>query len=320
MNDALLLCFSSGIDQTPAHYFESLRVIAALTGARILLLMPKSKSEFQTSGLSGVKVEGLDGFYSAALDDFAREPQRLAYVIAAEVSVLGPVRAILAPHTAYWLRLLSFLSSAFDLPFYSNLIGSELPQFARRICAGKYLELRRPPNGVFCATIDASAVNTQVASVLWQGKASVLSLPADAELPIFAKLLDFMSNASSGPQLSTAELIFAGGRGLASRQNFEKLKQCAEKYGAGLAGTRHAVDLGWCPAEAQVGQTGQSVAPKRYVAFGISGAIQHWAGIVNAQEIFAINTDPAAPIFRRAQVGHIGDALAIIDRLLEAKG
>ena len=116
--------------------------------------------------------------------------------------------------------------------------------------------------------------------------------------------------------LEEARIVIAGGYGLRSKENFQKMISLCRKYGAAAAATRKAVDEGWAPAEIQVGQTGKTVAPDLYIAFGISGALQHTLGMNRAKKIIAVNNDPAAPVFSTADVAILGDAASVLEELL----
>ncbi len=118
-------------------------------------------------------------------------------------------------------------------------------------------------------------------------------------------------------ELENAQIIVAGGKGLKSEENFEKLKTFARLIGATAAGSRGAVDMGLIEKEYQIGQTGKTVSPKVYIAFGISGAIHHIAGIENSKKIIAINTDENAPIFQNADVKIVKDASCVLDELIK---
>ncbi len=130
------------------------------------------------------------------------------------------------------------------------------------------------------------------------------------------RVLSF-TDFSEGKPLPQAEIIVAGGLGVGSREGFQKLSRLAEKLGAGLAASRMAVDAGFAPFRCQVGMTGVTVCPRLYIAVGISGAVQHLAGMSGSEKVIAINADPKARIFDYADYGIVGDWEEIIDKLLE---
>lgn len=222
--------------------------------------------------------------------------------------------AVLGPHSAWMAHGLSMTSAVFGVPFYSRILLSHAPECVRSICANRACEtvsISGPFMGTVMPGCEPSLPSAWQVSETFGAPVGTLRLPEAMSFEMFAD--DLVS-------LDRAKVVFAGGRGLGSRENFDKLARCAERYGAGLAASRLAVDLGWCRNDLQVGQTGRAVAPDIYVAFGISGAIQHIAGIQNARKIYAVNTDKSAPIFEFSDFGLVADAIQVIDRLLDKAG
>jgi electron transfer flavoprotein alpha subunit len=132
-----------------------------------------------------------------------------------------------------------------------------------------------------------------------------------------AELVEQLQEEATGPSIEDAETIVAGGRGLGAPEGFGLCEELAEALGGAVAATRAVVDAGWYPYSTQVGQTGKTVAPKLYVALGISGAIQHKVGMQGSGVIVAVNKDPNAPIFDFADLGVVGDLHAIVPKLTE---
>jgi electron transfer flavoprotein alpha subunit len=150
------------------------------------------------------------------------------------------------------------------------------------------------------------------------GEAEVEEVPASIQgWSRQAVMLERAHAESEGPSIEEADVIVAGGRGLGDPENFGLLEQLAQALGGAVAATRAVVDAGWYPYAAQVGQTGKTVAPKLYVACGISGAIQHKVGMQSSGTIVAINKDPNAPIFEYSDLGVVGDLHEIVPKLTQ---
>ena len=157
------------------------------------------------------------------------------------------------------------------------------------------------------------------AVALDSGEPSVQEVPPLSPAPhsLSARLVERRHAPSSGPSLEDADIIVAGGMGLGGPEHFALAEELAGALGGVVGATRAVVYAGWYPYSAQVGQTGKTVAPKLYVALGISGAVQHKVGMHNAKTIVAINTDPGAPIFELSDLGVVGDVHAIVPQLIE---
>ena len=246
------------------------------------------------------------------VENLAHEPVKMSHLLASWIATQD-FCAVFASHTPLWMRVISLMAAAFDVPYIGGMMTRALPKIQRTICAGRFIETLEPPQKPFCATVADDDTALSPSGLMISGKLGRSEKLAGLAVPALEAWTSFEQELV---RLDGARIVFAGGRGLGSKEAFDKLARCAARYGAGLAASRLAVDLGWCRNDIQVGQTGLSIAPEIYVAFGISGAIQHVAGIRNARQIIAINTDKDAPIFHFADIGIIADAMEIMDQIL----
>jgi electron transfer flavoprotein alpha subunit len=166
-------------------------------------------------------------------------------------------------------------------------------------------------------TVRPKSKRPLTADVSRKGEVINVEVPQDAATSIL-KFIGFEPEHTVGLPIQEAEVIVAGGKGMKNSKNFAKLSELAELLGGTVGASRMAVDLGWAPYSAQVGLSGKSVTPRLYIAFGISGAVQHIAGMSGAETVIAVNTDPEAPIFRVADLSIQGDAMEILNGLIDA--
>ena len=185
--------------------------------------------------------------------------------------------------------------------------------FVRPIYAGNALETIQSLDAIKIITVRATAFD----KVADGGNAQVIEVPSIG-VPTISRFVSMEETKSERPELTGARVVISGGRGLGSKENFALLNGIADKLNAALGASRAAVDAGYVPSDWQVGQTGKVVAPELYIAVGISGAIQHLAGMKESKVIVAINKDENAPIFEIADYGLVGDLFTILPELEKA--
>jgi electron transfer flavoprotein alpha subunit len=218
---------------------------------------------------------------------------------------------VVASATAFGKNFMPRVAALLDVAQVSDITGVESADtFVRPIYAGNAFATVQSSDSIKVVTVRATGFDAAAAT----GAAPVETAGAAADTEQ-SKLLSQELTKSSRPELAGARRIVSGGRGLASGENFRMLDALADKLGAAIGASRAAVDSGYCPNDYQVGQTGKIVAPELYVAIGISGAIQHLAGMKDSKVIVAINKDPEAPIFQVADYGLVGDLFQIVPEL-----
>ena len=256
------------------------------------------------------------GVAKVLLADAPALEQGLAENVAAQVLAIAQNYShILFPSTASGKNVAPRVAAKLDVAQVSDIIGVDSPDtFARPIYAGNAIATVQSADAVKVITVRTTACDAVAAQ---GGSAVVESVSAVAD----SGKSTFVSREvakSDRPELAGAAIVVSGGRGMGSAENFKILDPLADKLGAALGASRAAVDAGYAPNDWQVGQTGKIVAPQLYVAVGISGAIQHLAGMKDSKVIVAINKDAEAPIFGVADYGLVADLFQAVPELVQS--
>jgi len=258
----------------------------------------------------------IDGVSKVLLVDSDAYAHPLAEELAAAVlSVAGDYAAILAPATTTGKNFLPRVAASLDVAQISDIVEvvSE-DTFKRPIYAGNAIATVQSSDAVKVITVRATGFEKAASE---GGSAAVEAVAAAGTVGI-SSFVGAELSKSDRPELTSAKIIISGGRGMGSGENFAIIDAVADKLGAAVGASRAAVDAGFVPNDYQVGQTGKIVAPELYIAVGISGAIQHLAGMKDSKIIVAINKDEEAPIFQVADYGLVADLFDAVPALEKA--
>jgi electron transfer flavoprotein alpha subunit len=263
---------------------------------------------------AAARIAGVAGVLHADADSLAHQlAEPLAALI---VSLAGKYDALVAPATATGKTVMPRVAALLDVMQVSEIVKVATPDtFERPIYAGNAIETVKTGDAQRVITVRAAAFRAAESG----GVAAHVEAVAAPEASAQSTFVGAELTRSTRPELTAARIVISGGRAFQSAENFRKyLEPIAEKLKAAIGASRAAVDAGYAPNELQVGQTGKVVAPELYIAVGISGAIQHLAGMKDAKVIVAINKDPDAPIFAVADYGLVGDLYEILPELERA--
>ena len=267
-----------------------------------------------SASAAGAEAATIDGVSKVLVAEDASLGHRLAEPTAALiVSLAGDYSHIVAPATTDAKNVLPRVAALLDVMVITDISGVvDAETFERPIYAGNAIQTVKSLDEIKVVSIRVSSFDGAAGG----GSASVETIGA-VENPGLSEWVEDKVAENDRPELTSAGVVVSGGRGVGSKEDFALIESLADKLGAAVGASRAAVDSGYAPNDWQVGQTGKVVAPDLYVAVGISGAIQHLAGMKDSKIIVAINKDEEAPIFHVADYGLVADLFTAVPELLE---
>ncbi|WP_059103861.1 electron transfer flavoprotein subunit alpha/FixB family protein [Shouchella shacheensis] len=296
--------------------FEAIAAAGQLTnGGEIVGVVAGDGAEGLASDLISYGADRVIAIEHADLTQYTTDAYKQAYLQVfdkenPDIVVLG--------HTSIGKDVSPRLAVKMDAALISDVVGiegGEQPAFTRPIYSGKAFEKKKPVgDGPLIVTIRPNNIPANEPDSARAGDTEALSVDIQ---DLRSVVKDVVKKATGGVDLSEANIIIAGGRGVKSEEGFKPLEELAELLGGAVGASRGACDAEYCDYSLQIGQTGKVVTPDLYFAIGLSGAIQHLAGMSNSKVIVAINKDPEAPIFEVADYGIVGDLFEIVPLLTE---
>ena len=270
-----------------------------------------------SAAAAGEAAAKIDGVAKVLVAEDASLGHRLAEPTAALiVSLAGGYTHIVAPATTDAKNILPRVAALLDVMILSDVTGVvDADTFERPIYAGNAIQTVKSADATKVITFRTSTFDAA-----GEGGSAAVETVSAADAPGVSEWVEDKVAESDRPELTSAGVVVSGGRGVGSEEDFALIEKLADKLGAAVGASRAAVDSGYAPNDWQVGQTGKVVAPELYVAVGISGAIQHLAGMKDSKIIVAINKDEEAPIFQVADYGLVADLFEAVPELTEKLG
>jgi len=289
----------------------SLAVMTAASGQEIYALVMGDAScfkdklaEYGAAHIVGIKVK----------EDATAAPDFQAQILADAVKQYQ-LEAFLGTASATGKDLFARVAAILDEPLVSDCIKVNIAEkiVKKSHFSGKTFATLKVDAKVFLCTLRPNSIEPVPAP----GPGELMEFNADAQDPGRIKIVEIKKPGTERLDLTEAPVIITGGRAIKAARNYKMLEACAEKMGAAVGASRAAVDAGYAPHSMQVGQTGKTVSPRLYIACGVSGAVQHFAGMKTSKVIVAINKDKDAPIFSKCDYGIVGDIFDVVPVLTE---
>ncbi|MBB3139630.1 electron transfer flavoprotein subunit alpha/FixB family protein [Halomonas organivorans] len=299
------------LTEATAHVVAAARKVKESIGGDIDVLVAG-----ENVGAIAEAAARLDGVARVRVADAAVYAHQLAEPLGdLLVALADDYSHVLAAASTTGKNVLPRLAALKDVSQISEIIGVESADtFQRPIYAGNAIATVQSEDALKVITVRPTAFDAVGGSSQDQGSAAVEAVEAGIDNAL-SSFIDERLEQSDRPELGAAKIVISGGRGMGSGENFKLLEAVADKLGAAIGASRAAVDAGFVPNDMQVGQTGKIVAPELYIAVGISGAIQHLAGMKDSKVIVAINKDDEAPIFQVADYGFVSDLFEALPEL-----
>lgn len=290
----------------------SLGVMAAAQGKEIVALLLDDDPSAVKDTLAA---HGAAAIVSITAGSSLSESPDLAARALADAAKAQGLEAVLGTASAEGKDIFARTAAFLDMPLVSDCVAVDLDkkEAQKSHFSGKTIATLKVDADIFLCTIRPNAIEPVQA----EGAGEIVEFSSDTQDPGLAKVVETILDGDGKLDLTEAPVIVTGGRAINGSENYKMLEDCAQKMGGAVGASRAAVDAGYAPHSMQVGQTGKTVSPKLYIACGVSGAVQHFAGMKTSKVIVAINEDKDAPIFSKCDYGIVGDIFDVVPALTE---